>query len=110
MRRCQTALRGSKSTGRKERSNSGAYPAIRTDPRGFKAKGAAKAALCGQGRIQYPLLGAASRRFRGAGVANAPVIRVRSAGSALAGNGDVFAAAAAAAFFNSAFGNRTGNF
>jgi len=39
-----------------------------------KPDGAAKAAFCNQGRIQYLLLGAASRRFRGAGVANRPLI------------------------------------
>src|SRR5437588_7242780 len=45
-------------------------------PRGSGAVGAAMAAWCGQGGITYLLLGAASRRFRGAGVANRPLIRL----------------------------------
>ena len=47
---------------------------LRADPHGIKAVCRGKAACCGQGRIQYLLLGAASRRFRGTHVANHPLI------------------------------------
>src|SRR4051812_7087802 len=75
-----------------------------------KPNRAAKAAFCGQGCIQYPLLGAASRRFRGAGVAKPARDIPEKSPLALAGNGDVFAAAVAEAFFAAVARNRAGDF
>jgi hypothetical protein len=71
---------------------------------------AAKAACCSQERIQYLLLGAASRRFRGADVANRPLIFLDKLPSALAGNGNVFTAAMAGAFIAATARNRACDF
>jgi hypothetical protein len=88
---------------------------LRANPRGMETKGAAKAARYSQsrvpyqGRFTYMLLGAASRRFRGADVAKAPHARRLQTGLALAGDGDVFAAAITGAFLVSGLRNRAGN-
>src|SRR6185295_10150118 len=81
----------------------------RTDPHGLKAVYHGKAACCGQDSIQYPLLGAASRRFRGTHVAKPPLDSTAESPSALAGNRDVFAAPGTRAFLAAAR-NRTGHF
>jgi len=83
---------------------------MRADPRGSKAQIArAKAAFYSPDCIQYPLLGAASRRFRGADVAIRPLIFREKLPSALTGYGDVIAAAMARAFIAAVAWNRAGD-